>query len=143
MAYSKGRGGNSSRRDLRGGNGRGKPSFVRKSRGDRDSFGGGDFQDNKMYKANCSECGMNCEVPFRPSGEKPVYCSSCFGFRKSEEERGGKSFGDRSPRRESNDRFSRSDSRSAKIDDGVRKQLEMLNDKIDSLIKLVRRITEE
>ena len=32
-----------------------------------------------MYKATCSDCVQTCEVPFRPSGEKPVYCSNCFG----------------------------------------------------------------
>lgn len=33
----------------------------------------------EMHKAVCSECGDNCEVPFRPTGEKPVLCSTCFG----------------------------------------------------------------
>ena len=31
-----------------------------------------------MYKATCSECGKECEVPFRPTNGKPVYCSECF-----------------------------------------------------------------
>ncbi|PIR14050.1 hypothetical protein COV49_00170 [Candidatus Falkowbacteria bacterium CG11_big_fil_rev_8_21_14_0_20_39_10] len=35
--------------------------------------------DKKMYQAVCDECGNNCEVPFNPSGDKPVYCSQCFG----------------------------------------------------------------
>ena len=43
-----------------------------------------------MYRATCAECGKDCEVPFRPSGEKPVYCSECF-----ENKRDG---GDRAPR---------------------------------------------
>jgi CxxC-x17-CxxC domain-containing protein len=38
---------------------------------------GGDRQ--AMYQAVCANCGKNCEVPFRPSGDKPVYCSDCFG----------------------------------------------------------------
>lgn len=32
-----------------------------------------------MFAATCSSCGKACEVPFRPTGEKPVYCSDCFG----------------------------------------------------------------
>jgi len=40
--------------------------------GDRD---GGRFD---MHKAVCGECGANCEVPFRPTGERPVLCSDCF-----------------------------------------------------------------
>lgn len=32
----------------------------------------------QMFKAVCSSCGKDCEVPFMPSGNKPVYCSDCF-----------------------------------------------------------------
>ena len=48
-------------------------------------FGGGrdsrrsSFGDKKMYKAVCAECGKDCEVPFKPTGNKPVLCSECFG----------------------------------------------------------------
>lgn len=42
-----------------------------------------------MHKATCAECNKECEVPFRPSGDKPVYCSNCFGRR---EDSGGNRF---------------------------------------------------
>lgn len=32
-----------------------------------------------MHSAVCFECGKDCEVPFKPSGSKPVFCSFCFG----------------------------------------------------------------
>lgn len=32
----------------------------------------------EMHKAKCSECGAECEVPFKPSGDRPVYCKECF-----------------------------------------------------------------
>lgn len=32
----------------------------------------------QMHKATCATCGQACEVPFRPSGERPVYCRNCF-----------------------------------------------------------------
>lgn len=35
-----------------------------------------------MHKAVCADCGKNCEVPFRPSGDRPVYCKNCFTIRK-------------------------------------------------------------
>lgn len=38
------------------------------------SFGG----PKQMHQATCSECGASCEVPFRPTGERPVFCSNCF-----------------------------------------------------------------
>lgn len=31
-----------------------------------------------MFKAICEECGSSCEVPFKPTGNKPVYCNNCF-----------------------------------------------------------------
>lgn len=31
-----------------------------------------------LYPAVCSKCGKDCQVPFRPSGEKPVLCRDCF-----------------------------------------------------------------
>jgi CxxC-x17-CxxC domain-containing protein len=31
-----------------------------------------------MHSAVCGKCGKNCEVPFRPTGERPVFCSDCF-----------------------------------------------------------------
>jgi len=31
----------------------------------------------RMQKANCSGCGKGIRVPFRPEGEKPVYCRDC------------------------------------------------------------------
>jgi CxxC-x17-CxxC domain-containing protein len=32
----------------------------------------------KMHKAICTDCGDACEVPFRPTGDKPVLCKNCF-----------------------------------------------------------------
>jgi len=32
----------------------------------------------QMFKAVCAECGEECEVPFKPSGDRPVLCSLCF-----------------------------------------------------------------
>lgn len=43
------------------------------------NFSKGRREDKKMYRATCAECGRSCEVPFKPSNDKPVYCSSCFG----------------------------------------------------------------
>lgn len=32
----------------------------------------------EMYPAVCAQCGMETRVPFKPSGERPVYCRDCF-----------------------------------------------------------------
>jgi CxxC-x17-CxxC domain-containing protein len=33
----------------------------------------------EMTKVTCSSCGIECEVPFKPTSSKPVYCRECFG----------------------------------------------------------------
>ena len=42
--------------------------------------GGGGFNrgPREMHKAICSECGKECEVPFKPTEGKPVFCRECF-----------------------------------------------------------------
>lgn len=57
-------------------------------RGDRGDRGGSRFGADRgdrgarapmeMFKATCADCGKRCEVPFKPTGERPVYCSDCF-----------------------------------------------------------------
>lgn len=31
-----------------------------------------------MYDATCSKCNQPTQVPFQPTGDRPVYCSNCF-----------------------------------------------------------------
>jgi len=51
-------------------------------------FGGGrDSERPTMHHAICSDCGNDCEVPFKPSGTKPVLCSNCFAIQRGEEPR--------------------------------------------------------
>jgi len=54
--------------------------------GNRGGFGGRrGFNDGprEMHKATCSECGKECEVPFKPAEGKPVYCRECYFKRKN------------------------------------------------------------
>ncbi|HET6380076.1 MAG TPA: zinc-ribbon domain containing protein [candidate division Zixibacteria bacterium] len=32
----------------------------------------------EMFEAVCARCGKDTQVPFRPTGARPVYCSDCF-----------------------------------------------------------------
>ena len=45
--------------------------------------GGGYGRPREMHKAVCAECKQECEVPFKPSGDRPVYCKECFSKRKA------------------------------------------------------------
>ncbi|MDD5356141.1 MAG: hypothetical protein PHY56_06375 [Candidatus Omnitrophica bacterium] len=47
-------------------------------RGNRDN----DFRERSYTKAICADCNKECEVPFKPSGDRPVYCKECFAKRK-------------------------------------------------------------
>lgn len=43
--------------------------------------GGGDRGERRpreLFEAICADCGKTANVPFRPTGNKPVYCSDCF-----------------------------------------------------------------
>ncbi|HAL50224.1 MAG: hypothetical protein UU46_C0003G0008 [Candidatus Uhrbacteria bacterium GW2011_GWD1_41_16] len=68
-------------KDKRGGDrgGRGGRDFGSINTWKRDGDRGGDRDDRpQMHSATCAECGERCEVPFKPTGSKPVYCSNCF-----------------------------------------------------------------
>ena len=49
----------------------------------REGGGGFDRQPREMHKATCADCNQECEVPFKPSGDRPVYCKECFSKHKS------------------------------------------------------------
>ncbi len=80
--FNKQRGGGGGRSNFGGGERRG-------GGGDRR---GGSRDDRPMQKfaATCAECGKHCEVPFRPSGDKPVLCSDCFSRSREEGDRGSR-----------------------------------------------------
>ncbi|MDA8229678.1 MAG: zinc-ribbon domain containing protein [Desulfitobacterium hafniense] len=46
---------------------------------------GGDYgrpQQRQLYAAVCSSCGVETQVPFQPTGDKPVYCRDCYQSRR-------------------------------------------------------------
>lgn len=36
-----------------------------------------------MHKITCSNCGKDAEVPFKPTGDRPLFCSDCFEKKKN------------------------------------------------------------
>ncbi len=36
-----------------------------------------------MHPATCAECKKECLLPFKPNGDRPVYCKECFAQRKT------------------------------------------------------------
>ena len=55
---------------------------MRDFKGGRDG-GRRNFGPIEMHKATCSECNQECEVPFKPTEGKPVYCRDCFAKKRS------------------------------------------------------------
>ena len=39
---------------------------------------GFDRSSREMHKSVCADCGKDCEVPFQPTGDRPVYCAECW-----------------------------------------------------------------
>ena len=68
--------------------GRGPKKFGGRSTGKRDSarsdrrgpsrFGGRGSDRPEMTEVTCDSCKKRCEVPFKPTSNKPIYCSDCF-----------------------------------------------------------------
>ena len=102
----------------RGGSSRGGDRGGYSGRGSRDSDRGGRYagreskrgsqnrRDFEMTEVICSACKSKCEVPFKPTSDKPVYCSDCFG----KQDKGGSS-------------------------QSSGKDLEMINKKLDKIMK--------
>jgi CxxC-x17-CxxC domain-containing protein len=42
--------------------------------------GSGGRKDRPMTTVTCSNCGRETQVPFVPTGDRPVYCSDCFAL---------------------------------------------------------------
>ena len=80
------------------------------------SMFGSDRGERRMFEAVCDGCGKDCEVPFKPSEDKPVYCDECFG--KNNESR-------------------RSENKGNSSDNSLSKQIEALNSKLDKVIQLL------
>ncbi|MDH5690600.1 MAG: DNA-directed RNA polymerase [Candidatus Bathyarchaeota archaeon] len=41
-----------------------------------------DREPREMHSAVCSDCGNECQVPFKPDPSRPVYCRDCWSKRR-------------------------------------------------------------
>ena len=56
-------------------------SFNHSHRHDRGRQGNGP-RERTFTRVICADCNKECEIPFKPSGDRPVYCKECFSKRK-------------------------------------------------------------
>ena len=138
----------------------GKPpfkSFAKKSYGGNSTTG----VRAELHAATCSKCGKPCEVPFMPSGDRPVLCRDCFipksevgergrpqfnKFANKSDSRGEKrSFDDRFAPRADRPTYSKRTSFAASAstpvnnsgNDEVKKQLSEIKTKLDELARTI------
>ena len=128
-------------------NDRGFKNFSNRSFGGGNrsrSFGGGgnrggfdrNRNDRQMYDAVCDKCGQDCQVPFQPTGEKPVYCSNCFEKTSGRDGGNERSFGGNRDFGGNNRRFEARDTKDY-AQDNTRTELEMINQKLDKILNLL------
>ena len=119
--------GGDSRRPSRGGFSRsegrdsGRPEFGKQS-----------------YRAVCDKCGTNCEVPFKPTGSKPIYCRDCFRTMGDSESPRPRQFGNREysgSRRP--DHFEKSEYSESARPDQFKRELDQINLKLDKILRVL------
>src|SRR3990167_2495703 len=59
-----------------------KPVEDKAASGDAEPAGV-DQQGRQLYNVKCSNCGRDTQVPFKPSGDRPVYCRDCYMEKKN------------------------------------------------------------
>ncbi|MBU4421869.1 hypothetical protein L6259_01030 [Candidatus Parcubacteria bacterium] len=72
-----------------------------------------------MHRATCSDCGDSCELPFRPTGDRPVFCNSCFGKQDNGGGRSSRDSGGGRSNRFDNDRGDRPRARDKQMHDAI------------------------
>ena len=116
---------------------RGKPDF--KHGGGFDSF------NKEMFSATCATCNKQCEVPFRPNGEKPVYCRDCFRNVQGKPESNFNNRDDRGDRNRGEGRFPKPQAtapatfvqnRDTRIDD-IKNYAQEISSKLDLLMQIM------
>lgn len=115
-------------------------NFSGNKRSDRKKdFGkkaGRDSDRHSMYRTTCDHCGKDCEVPFKPTSGKPVFCSSCFEKNHNKDQ---KKFGfERGDRRyNSGESRKRNYSEYEKGTDQLKKEIALLNKKLDKILEIL------
>lgn len=140
---------------------RGGPDFKKRSYGDAPSSD----REVTFHKAVCADCKKTCEVPFRPNGEKPVFCRDCFGAKKGSDDRNDRN--DRNDRGDRGDRggerpsyeskapahiwsdrnpsvpsYAKPDTKS-QVNEEMKRQISDILYKVDKLTHLVEKLSEE
>ena len=134
-----------------GGGQGGKKSFGGARFAGKKSFGQGSGaiyggSQKELFSAICAKCGESCEVPFKPSGDRPVYCRNCFGGKDSGPRNdlgrrdNPRSFDRRGPLRDFSPRAPHSAAGEKRFDE-LRGQIDSVHNKLDIVVKMIEKLT--
>ena len=76
-------------------------------------------RERQMFPAICDECGAKCEIPFKPSNDKPIYCSTCFS------------------KKDGQNRFDKGNSRSGGKTNQFENEFKAINAKLDEILQIL------
>lgn len=120
--------------------GGGRPAFGggRGGSGNRGAKfrGGRDSRSPELFQAVCNECNNQCQIPFRPSQDKPVYCRDCFtkqGYKPGRDSNGADGI---RPDFRRNFAPQTNDNESM---DAIKQKLSYLESKIDLILEIIRK----
>jgi len=113
----------------------------------RPAFGRSSNKDSgfELHEVTCDKCGVKCDIPFKPTNNKPVYCRSCFRKEGGAESRGSSDRFESRGRDRDKDRFeskpkfeefkphNESSTSSPSSDD-----LDKINRKLDKIMKALK-----
>lgn len=97
----------------------------------------GGRDDREMFTASCTSCGKSCEVPFRPSGDRPVLCRDCYVRKDGDAPRDDRRSDNRPPRR---DERAPAEYPTVRVDRGmeeVKQKLTTLEAKLNRILDLI------
>ncbi len=140
------RGGFRRDRDDKGSRSEDKQPFYGKSRGgDRSTD-----REVRTFKAVCSDCRKSCEVPFKPSSDKPVFCRDCFSAKRDRETKEYKaSLANGTPKMFGQSKSvpqgepTRTTFVASGVDESMKEQIAVLSSKLEKLTILVEKMIEE
>lgn len=96
------------------------------------TFGRRDMDRPQFYQATCANCGRECDVPFKPTGSKPVLCRDCFRNNNGSDNR---SF----ERRDDRPRFEKRNPDQP----NYKAELDALNAKVDKILEILTAAMEQ
>lgn len=90
----------------------------------------------ELHHSRCDSCGVECDLPFKPTSNKPVYCRSCFRKNQNNESKTNHLRDFKSSEFGSKDRRNSFNNSKNSINSSI--ELEQINRKLDKIMKALK-----